>query len=172
MISTYRSPIRSRSASTLTSTSKPLVMIACEDGQVAEDLVAVVKRANLRSVWAKDLTSACKLLKTGTFQVIFATPRVSGDSWQRLMDFALSRSQTPSFVIVARSFDLSDWANCLKNGAFEVLDSISEISRAGEVATQALSAARTLAGQEFTQQEIPELHDFKPFRAQYPEAAT
>ncbi|HTC62004.1 MAG TPA: hypothetical protein VK709_04120 [Candidatus Saccharimonadales bacterium] len=170
MISTYQSPTRSKPTSTFK--AKGRVLIACEDSQAADELVAILKKANLRPEWAKDFTSACKLLKTGKFHVVFATPRVSGDSWQKLMDFARGRGQALSFVIVARSFDLSDWASCLKYGAFEVLDSISEISRVGDVATQALSAAWALAGQASERHEIMELHDLTPFNAECPEVAT
>jgi DNA-binding NtrC family response regulator len=167
MINTYRSPTRSKTESPF----KGRVLIACEDGRVADELVKILKTTNLRSERARDFTSACKSLKTGKFQVVFATPGVPGGSWEKLVDFAHGNGQAPSFVIVARSFDLRDWANCLKNGAFEVLDSISEIARAGEVAMQAFSAAFAVARQGSAQQEIVELHDLSPFNDKYPESA-
>jgi DNA-binding NtrC family response regulator len=152
MISTYQIPLRSNAPSA----SKGRILIACENGQIADELAEVLKRAKLRSEQAVDFTSACKLLKTGKFQVVFTTPGIPGGSWEKLMEFGRGSGKTLSFVIVARSFDLSDWAECLKNGAFEVIDSISEISGAGEVAVNASSAARAIAGQESTRREIVE----------------
>jgi DNA-binding NtrC family response regulator len=163
MISTCQSPSRSKTAPTFK--NKGRVLIACEDGEVGDGLVEVLKTKNLKAERAVDFTSACKLLKTGKFQVVFATPRVPGGSWEKLLDFAHSKAQALAFVIVARSFDLSDWGNCLKNGAFEVLDSVSEISRAGEVAMQAISAAWATAGHEATLPGMLELHDLSPFSA-------
>ena len=171
MISTLQSPIRSKPVSRSTPKFKGRVLIVSEDGQVADELLTVLKRANLRSERARDFTSACKLLKTGKFQVIFATPRIPGGSWEKLRAFVESRGQALSFVIVARSYDLSDWGNCLKNGAFEVLDSISEISRAGDVAMQAFTAEWTIAKQESAQPELLQMHDLAAFSAQYPEVA-
>jgi DNA-binding NtrC family response regulator len=172
MMSTCESPTRSKPVARFTPTFKGRVLIACEDVQVADELVEVLKSTHLRLERAVNFTSACKLLKTGKFQVVFATPRIPGGSWKKLMDFAYSRGQTVSFVVVARSFDLSDWANCLKNGAFEVLDLVRELSRASDVAMQAFSAAWAIAGLESRRPEILELHDFSPFRAKYPEVAT
>jgi DNA-binding NtrC family response regulator len=155
MVSTYQSPLRSKAPSA----SKGRILIACEDGQVAEELVEVLRRANLKSERAMDFTSACKLLKTGKFQVIFTTPGVPGGTWEKLMEFGRGSGKDLSFVVVARSFDLSDWANCLKNGAFEVLDSISEISSAGEVAMNAFLAAKAIAGRKSTRRVVVELPD-------------
>ncbi len=168
MISTCQSPTGAKTGSTF----QGRVLIACGDGQVADELVEILKTTNLRSERAMDFKSACKLLKTRKFRVVFATPDVRGGPWEKLMDFARSSGQALSFVIVARSFDMSDWANCLRNGAFEVLDSASEISRAGEVAMQALSAAFAVARQESARPETVELHELTPFRAKYPEVAT
>jgi DNA-binding NtrC family response regulator len=141
-------------------------LIVCEDGQIADELLEVLKKADLRSELAMDFRSACKLLKTGNFQVVFTTPGVPGGSWEKLMEFVRGNGETISFVIVARSFDLSDWANCLKNGAFEVLDSMSEISRAGEVAVKAFSATWAIAGQKSTQRELVDTSAL--FRAKMP----
>jgi DNA-binding NtrC family response regulator len=170
MISTFQSPNSSKTASTFK--NKTRVLIACEDGEVGDGLVEVLKTTSLKAERAVDFTSACKLLKTGKFQVVFATPRVSGGSWEKLLDFAHSKAQALSFVIVARSFDLNDWGNCLKNGAFEVLDSACEISRAGEVAMHAISATWAMAGHESTQPGILELNDLSTFSSNCSKAET
>jgi DNA-binding NtrC family response regulator len=168
MISTYQTPKRSKIAPAV----RGRILLACEDILIAGELAAVFGRANLRSERAMDFKSACKLLKSGRFQVAFATPGVPGGSWEKLMDFARDTGQAVLFVIVARSFDLSDWGNCLKKGAFDVLDSISEISKAGEVAMQAFSAAHASVGQVSAQRKSVELHDLSAFNAKYPEITT
>jgi DNA-binding NtrC family response regulator len=168
MISTYQSPIGSKAATAI----RGRILIACEDEPIAGELVAVLKQASLRSERAIDFEAACKLLKSGKFQVVFATPGFPGGSWEKLMNFARGTGQGVAFVIVARSFDLGDWGNCLKNGAFEVLDSISEISRASEVARQAFSAEVASMGKDSERREIVDLHDLSPFNAKFPEITT
>jgi DNA-binding NtrC family response regulator len=149
--------------------TKGRILIVCDDPQVSEELLIALKSANLRPERAADFTSACKLLKSGKFQVVFATPRVPGGSWDKLMNFARSRYQALPFVVVARSFDMSDWANCLKNGAFEVLDSVNEISKAAEIATQAVSASWKIAEHEPIPQAIVKLHDLSAIGVKHPE---
>jgi DNA-binding NtrC family response regulator len=168
MISTYQSPLGSKAAPAV----RGRILIACEDESIAHELVAVFKQANRGSEQAMNFKTACKLLKSGRFQVVFATPGIPGGCWEKLMDFVRYAGQPVPFVIVARSFDLSDWGNCLHNGAFEVLDSISEISKAGEVAMQAFSAAHASVGQVSAQRKSVELHDLSAFNAKYPEITT
>jgi len=44
-------------------------------------------------------------------------------------------------VLLARDFDLHQWAEALKDGAFDVLDVLYELPKAAEVATGAFRAA-------------------------------
>ena len=73
--------------------------------------------------------------------MVVATPLLSDGSWRRLIDVA--NHYNPDFVVIllARTFDLREWAEALKDGAFDVLDALHELPRAVEVAKRALWAA-------------------------------
>ena len=134
MISPFRrTPARER--------SKSQILIACDDDSVAEQLQIILGSANFKSKYAKSVTTARRCIKSGRFQVVFTIPKLRDASWQQLFEFARNCDFAPSFVIMAHSFDMNDWGESLRHGAFDVLDSMTELPKAAEVARQAFATA-------------------------------
>jgi hypothetical protein len=62
-------------------------------------------------------------------------------SWKRLADLANYTDLPFVVVLVATNFDLRTWVGALEDGAFDVLDALDELPKAGETARRALWAA-------------------------------
>ena len=145
------------------------ILIACYDRSTAERLQAIFNVADLTSDCAKDFKGACNLLKSGDFQLVSATSKMADSAWRILMDISPANCPMPYFVVIACSFDLGDWADCLKYGAFDVLDSIGELARAAEVALNAFSLAFVNVVPRSEEMNLLERHDISGFRDNCPE---
>src|SRR2546422_10232646 len=121
--------------------AKARILIVSDDDSDAEQLKTIFREAGFISERAKSMTVASESAKSGRFQVVVSTPLLSDGSWRRLTDVA--NHHNPDFVVIllARTFDLREWAEALKDGAFDVLDALHELPRAVEVAKRALWAA-------------------------------
>lgn len=118
---------------------EPQILIACEDDAVAHELQSIFRAANLDSLCTKSIATAAHFAMSGRFRVIFTAPSFQDGSWRHLVDVSRHSAAAPAVVVVARSFDMSEWGASLKYGAFDVLDSLLEIPRAAEVAVRAFS---------------------------------
>ena len=87
------------------------------------------------------MTEGCEAAKSGRFQVVVSTPLLNDGSWRRLIDIANHYDLGFEVVLGTRNFDLHDWAEAMKDGAFEVFDILSELPRAVETIKTALWAA-------------------------------
>ena len=116
------------------------ILIVCEDSS-AERLKTVLREAGVGSETAKSMTAGCELARSGRFQTVVSTPLLSDGSWRRLIDIANHYDLGFEIVLLVRHFDLAEWAEALKDGAFEVLDAVGELPRAAEVVKHALWAA-------------------------------
>ncbi len=66
---------------------------------------------------------------------------LSDGSWKRLTDIANHNDLGFEVVLWARNFDLAEWVEALKEGAFDVLDALCELQRAVQAVKTALWAA-------------------------------
>ena len=87
------------------------------------------------------MTAGCEAAKSGRFQVIVSTPLLRDGSWKRLTDIANHYDLGFEVVLWARNFDLAEWVEALKDGAFDVLDAMCEPPKALEATRRALWAA-------------------------------
>jgi len=117
------------------------ILIVCDDNSDMEQLKTVLQEAGFVSERAKSITAGCEAAKSGQFQVIVSTPLLRDGSWRRLTDIANHYDLGFEVVLWARNFDLTDWAEAMKDGAFDVLDALCEPPRAIEAARRALWAA-------------------------------
>src|SRR2546427_11100793 len=117
------------------------ILIVCDDDSDAERLKTIFLEAGLISERAKSMTVASESAKSGRFQVVVATPLLSDGSWRRLIDVASHYNLAFVVILLARSFDLRQWAEALMDGAFDVLDALNELPKAAEVAKRAWEAA-------------------------------
>ena len=117
------------------------ILIVCDEDSDAERLKIIFREAGFISERAKSMTVASESAKSGRFQVVVATPLLSDGSWRRLIDVANHYNSDFVIILLARTFDLREWAEALKDGAFDVLDALHELPRAVEVAKRALWAA-------------------------------
>ena len=73
--------------------------------------------------------------------MVVSTSLLSDRSWRRFTDIANHCDLGLEVVLRARNFDLAQWGEALKEGAFDVLDALCELPRAVEDIKTALWAA-------------------------------
>src|SRR5260370_1087252 len=117
------------------------IVMVCDDDSDAERLKATLQEAGFVSEGAKSIAAGCEAAKSGRFQVVVSTPLLRDGSWRRLADIANHYDLGFEVVLWARNFDLAEWVEALKEGAFDVLDALCELPRAVEVVKIALRAA-------------------------------
>ena len=117
------------------------ILIVCDDDSDTERLKTILREAGFVSEWAKSMTAGCEAAKSGRFQVIVSTPLLRDGSWKRLTDIANHYDLGFEVVLWARNFDLAEWVEALKDGAFDVLDAMCEPPKALEATRRALWAA-------------------------------
>jgi DNA-binding NtrC family response regulator len=117
------------------------ILIVGEDEAVNQQLRTTFQGAGLVSETAKSITSACQSAKSGRFQALVSTPVLRDGSWRRLVDIAKHYELGFEVVVMARHFDLLEWSEALRDGAFDVIDAASELPIASETMKRALWAA-------------------------------
>lgn len=117
------------------------ILIVCDNDSDTERLKTVLREAGFSPEWAKTITAGCEVAKSGRFQVVVSTPLLTDGSWRRLIDIANHYDLGFEVVLWARNFDFSEWAEALREGAFDVLDAAGEQPRAVEATKRALWAA-------------------------------
>jgi DNA-binding NtrC family response regulator len=132
---------KTRSRLTLKVPDGARILIVCDDDSDTERLKTILQKAGFVSECAKDITAGCEAAKSGRFQVVVSTPLLRDGSWRRLTDIANHYDLGFEVVLWARTFDLAEWGEALKEGAFDVLDALCEVPRAVEAIKTALWAA-------------------------------
>ncbi len=117
------------------------ILIVCDDDSIIQRLSNIFRGAGFVPECAKSITAGCASARSGRFQVVVSTPDLSDGSWRRLVDIANHYDLGFRVVLLARTFDLTQWAEALEAGAFDVLDALHELPKAVEVAKRALWAA-------------------------------
>jgi len=117
------------------------ILIVCDDTSDTDRLKTVLQEAGFVSESAKSITAGCEAAKSGRFQVVVSTPLLGDGSWKRLTDIANHYDLGFEVVLWARNFDLAEWVEALKDGAFDVLDAVCEAPKAVEATRRALWAA-------------------------------
>ena len=117
------------------------ILVACEDQLTMEQLNRVLRGAGLISESVRTMAEACSSAKSGRFQVVVSTPTLHDGSWERLIDMARYFDLGFEIVLLARNFDLMEWAEALKKGAFDVLNIPRELPKVAEAIKRALWAA-------------------------------
>jgi DNA-binding NtrC family response regulator len=117
------------------------ILIVCDDNSDTQRLKAVLQEEGFVSEWAKSITEGCEAAKSGRFQVVVSTPRMRDGSWRQLADIANHYDLGFEVVLWARSSDLLEWTEALKEGAFDVLDAMCEQPKAVQATKRALWAA-------------------------------
>jgi len=126
---------------TLTVPEMPRILIVCDNNSDSERLKTVFRKAGLTSESTNSITTGCEMAKSGRFQVVFSTPLLGVESWRLLADVADYHSLSFELVLLARNFDLDQWAEALQAGAFDVLDILCDLPKAAEAARRASGAA-------------------------------
>jgi len=116
------------------------ILIVCENDSDTKRLEKVLRKAGLATESANCVTAGCELAQSGRFQVVFSTPLLGDGSWKRLTDIAKHVDSSFAIILLARTFNLNEWAEALEVGAFEVLDVLCDLPQAAEAANRALGA--------------------------------
>jgi len=106
-----------------------------------QTLTTLLREAGLDSESVDNMTAGCESAISGRFGVIFSTPITGDGSWKRLIEVANQYSLSFEIVLLARTFELDQWAEAMQIGAFDVLDLVFDLPRAAEVAQHAFGAA-------------------------------
>jgi DNA-binding NtrC family response regulator len=113
------------------------ILIVHDHDADTERLKGVFRTAGFTSESVNNMTEGCESAQSGRFQVVFSAPVLGDGSWRRLLEVA-DRNHLPfEVILLARTFDLSQWADALQLGAFDVLDVLSDLPNAGESAQRA-----------------------------------
>ena len=120
---------KTRSGLTLKVPDGVRILVVCEDDSDTERLKTILQKAGFVSECAKGITAGCEAAKSGRFQVVVSTPLLRDGSWRRLTDIANHYDLGFEVVLWARTFDLAEWGEALKEGAFDVLDALCELPR-------------------------------------------
>jgi DNA-binding NtrC family response regulator len=139
---------RERIAENITESGSPLkipdgarILIVCDDNSETDRLKTILQEERFVWEWAKSITEGCEAAKSGRFQVVVSTPQMGDGSWRRLADIANRYGLGFEVVLWARTIDLLEWTEALKEGAFDVLDAMCEQPKAVEATKRALWAA-------------------------------
>jgi DNA-binding NtrC family response regulator len=127
--------------STLRAQAMIQTLIVCDNNSHTEQLKINLQEAGLTSESENSMTAGCESAKSGQFDVVFSAPHLGDGSWKRLIDVAQSCNLTFEVIVLARSFNLNQWAEALQDGAFDVLDVVYDLPRAAESARRAFGAA-------------------------------
>jgi DNA-binding NtrC family response regulator len=130
-----------RSGLTLTGRDLTRILIVSENDSEAERLQTAFQKAGLSSECANSITAGCEAAKSGRFHVVFSTPLLADGSWTRLIEVANHFSLGFEVILLARTFDLNQWAEALQVGAFDVLEVLCDLPKAAEAAKRALGTA-------------------------------
>ncbi len=114
------------------------ILIVSDNDSATEELKIVFQKAGLTSESAASMTAGCESAISGRFQVVFSTPVMGDGSWGRLVDVANDYGLAFEVILLARTFDLNQWAEALQVGAFDVLDVSCDLPKAPEAAKRAL----------------------------------
>lgn len=117
------------------------ILIVGEDDAATQQLKASFQDAGFLSETTKSVTAACQSAKSGRFQAVVSAPVLSDGSWRRIADIAKHYDLGFEVVLVTRHFDLLEWSEALRDGAFDVIDAASELPKASETMKRALWAA-------------------------------
>jgi len=116
------------------------ILIVGDNGADTERLKTVFREAGLSSESANSITAGCEAAKSGRFHVVFSPPLMPDGSWRRLVDVAQHYGLSFEVILLARTFGLDQWAEALQVGAFDVLDVLSDLPKAAEIAKRAIGA--------------------------------
>ena len=117
------------------------ILIVSDDDSDAERLKTIFRQAGFNSELAKSMAVASESAKSGRFQVVVSTPLLADGSWRCLVEAAHHYDLGFEVVLLARTFDLSQWAEALEAGAFDVPDALDELPKAAGVAKLALEGS-------------------------------
>ena len=126
---------------TASARSTARILIVCETDSDTDRLKKLFRGASLDSENVENMTAGCESARSGRFGVIFSTPFTGDGSWKRLIEVANQHSLSFEIVLLARTFELDQWAEAMQIGAFDVLDVVFDLPRAPEVAQHAFGAA-------------------------------
>ena len=120
---------------------EPRILMICDDPSIALPLTNVLLKAGFIVESVSNLAEGCESAKSGRFQVVVTAPLLNEGSWKRLVEISNHPEHAFAIVLLANSLDLYQWAEALRDGAFDVLDPHFGLPRAAEAARRALWAA-------------------------------
>ena len=114
------------------------ILIVCDNDSDTDELRATFREAGLTSESVNNMSLGCESASSGRFQVVFSTPFLGNESWSGLIEVANQCHLTFKVILLARTFDLNQWTEALRVGAFDVLDVLCDLPKAADIAKRAL----------------------------------
>lgn len=136
------------------------ILIVRETDSDTGRLETLLREAGWGSESVDNMTAGCESARSGRFGVIFSSPYAGDGTWTRLIDVANQNNLSFEVILLARAFDLNQWAEALQVGAFDVLDVLRDLPKAAATAQHAFGAAylkrfRTRGGEAQTETPHP-----------------
>lgn len=116
----------------------PRILVVTDDDPLAKTVHEILRCDGLVTEQARNLLEALEAARSGQFPVAITTPRLTDGSWKRLVWTAHHVRPRFSVIVLAKTFSLREWAQALDDGAFEVIDALSELPKMTEVVRHAL----------------------------------
>ena len=118
---------------------EPRVLIISRDLALSNTLISVLDKSGLRAEGVTTIAAGCAFVESGRFQVVLTEPILADGSWRQLTDQFTGRKKSGlSVVVITKTFDLHDWSEALQDGAFDVIDALSDLPKVGTVVRRAL----------------------------------
>jgi DNA-binding NtrC family response regulator len=117
------------------------ILIVSDDDSETDRLKTVLLEAGFVLHSARSISAGCEAAKSGWFQVVVSRPVLQDGSWRRLTDIAYHYDLGFEVIVLAPEQDSRASAAALNDGAFDVLDAMSERPRIIETARRASWAA-------------------------------
>jgi DNA-binding NtrC family response regulator len=120
--------------------SPPTILIVCDNEADTDALGCVLREAGLACERVRHIAAACELARCGGFQLVFTSPFLEDGSWRHLIDLAHHHELGFEIVLLGRTFSDKEWAQALQEGVYDVLDVLTDLPRAAQVAKSAAGA--------------------------------
>jgi ActR/RegA family two-component response regulator len=116
----------------------PHVLIVSSDEALAASLMSILEESDIAAEYVTTVTEGCTLAESGLFQVVLTEPALADGTWRRFNNSPAHRRLQFAVVLIAKGPDLRQRVRALKDGAFDVIDALNDLSKAAEVVIRAL----------------------------------
>ena len=98
----------------------------------------VLEEANLGAECVRTVAEGLLLTESRHFQVVLSQPNLPDGSWRQLREGGIHTGSEFLIILVAWKFDMRQWLQALKDGAFDVIDALHGLGALRDTVRRAL----------------------------------